>query len=176
MKKILIALMMLLPIMVFAQEFAVKTNAAYWATTTLNAGLEIGISPKMTLDLIGSYNPFQFRKNRKIRHWLVQPELRLWTCQRFAGHFFGLHTHYGQYNAAWQKFRYQGWLVGGGMSYGYQWLIGKRWNLEAELGVGYAYLEYDKYLRRKCGKFLERGHTNYIGPTKLSISFMYFFR
>lgn len=176
MKKILIPLMLLFSMAAFAQDFAIKSNLAYWATTTLNAGVEIGLAPKMTLDLIGTYNPFQFDDNKKIRHWLVQPEWRLWTCQRFSGHFFGIHGHYGEYNGGWEKYRYQGWLVGGGVSYGYQWIIGKRWNLEAELGVGYAYMEYDRYLRQKCEKFIDRGHTNYVGPTKLSISFMYFFR
>ncbi|WP_255366263.1 MULTISPECIES: DUF3575 domain-containing protein [Butyricimonas] len=47
---------------------------------------------------------------------------------------------------------------------------------ETELGIGYAYLDFDKYLRNKCGKFISPGHKNYFGPTKLSISFMYFLR
>lgn len=176
MKTLFIWVLLILPAFSFAQEIAVKTNAAYWATTTLNAGLEVGIAPKMTLDLTGTYNPFQFRHNKKIRHWAVQPEWRYWTCDRFAGHFFGVHGHYGQYNGGLKKYRYQGWLVGGGVSYGYQWIIGKRWNLETEIGIGYAYLKYDKYLRTKCGKFIEKDHRNYVGPTKLSISFMYFLR
>lgn len=176
MKTFLILILLLTPVFAFTQEIAVKSNVAYWATTTLNAGVEMGIAPKMSIDLTGTYNPFTFRDNKKIRHWMVQPELRYWTCQRFAGHFFGVHGHYGQYNGGLKTYRYQGWLAGAGVSYGYQWIIGKRWNLEAEIGVGYAYLKYDKYLRQKCEKFIEKDHRNYIGPTKLSISFMYFFR
>lgn len=175
-KVFFISVMLLLSTLTFAQKFAVKTNAAYWATATLNLGAEIAVAPKMTLDLTGNYNPFRFSDNRKIMHWAVQPELRYWTCQRFSGHFFGLHAHYGMYNGGIKKYRYDGWLVGGGLSYGYQWIIGKRWNLEAEVGVGYAYLDYDKYLRDKCGKCMGPGHKNYVGPTKLSISFMYFLR
>ena len=53
---------------------------------------------------------------------------------------------------------------------------GKHWNLETELGIGYAYLKYDKYLRNRCGRFIDTGHRNYWGPTKLSISFMYLFK
>lgn len=176
MKTFLILILLLTPVFAFTQEIAVKSNVAYWATTTLNAGLEMGIAPKMSIDLIGTYNPFTFRDNKKIRHWMVQPELRYWTCQRFAGHFFGVHGHYGQYNGGLKTYRYQGWLAGAGVSYGYQWMIGKRWNLETEIGVGYAYLKYDKYLRQKCEKFIEKDHCNYFGPTKLSISFMYFLR
>ena len=134
----------------FAQKYAVKTNLAYWATTTLNIGGEIALAPRMTLDMTANYNPFHFRGNKKIMHWAVQPEWRYWT--------------------------YDGWGVGGGFSYGYQWIIGKHWNLETELGIGYAYLKYDKYLRNRCGRFIDTGHRNYWGPTKLSISFMYLFK
>ena len=35
----------------FAQKYAVKTNLAYWATTTLNIGGEIALAPRMTLDM-----------------------------------------------------------------------------------------------------------------------------
>lgn len=176
MKRILIPLVLLFTTTVYAQRIAVKTNAAYWATATLNLGAEVAIAPKMTIDLTGNYNPFRFHDNKKIMHWAIQPEWRYWTCERFAGHFFGVHAHGGKYNGGIKKYRYDGWFAGGGVSYGYQWIIGKRWNLETELGLGYAYLKYDKYLRNKCGKFIEEDHRNYVGPTKLSVSFMYFFR
>ncbi|MCD8176163.1 MAG: DUF3575 domain-containing protein [Tannerellaceae bacterium] len=48
--------------------------------------------------MTGGYNPFSFSDNKKLRHWLVQPELRLWTCEKFLGSFFGFHAHYGYYN------------------------------------------------------------------------------
>ena len=35
-------------------------------------------------------------KAKKFSHWLVQPELRYWTCDVFNGWFFGLHAHGGQ--------------------------------------------------------------------------------
>lgn len=159
----------------FAQKYAVKTNIAYWVTTTLNLGGEMALASRMTLDLAANYNPFHFRENKKIMHWAVQPEWRYWTCRRFMGHFIGVHVHGGKYNGGLKKYRYDGWFVGGGFSYGYQWIIGKHWNLEAELGIGYAYLDYDKYLRNKCGRFIDTGHRNYWGPTKWSISFIYLF-
>ena len=39
--------------------------------------------------------------------------------------------------------RYDGSLYGVGISYGYQWIISKRWSMEATIGVGYARLKYD---------------------------------
>ena len=94
----------------FAQKYAVKTNLAYWATTTLNIGGEIALAPRMTLDMTANYNPFHFRGNKKIMHWAVQPEWRYWTCRRFMGHFIGVHAHGGKYNGGLKKYRYDGWV------------------------------------------------------------------
>lgn len=176
MKKMLVLLLLLYSAMAFAQKVAIKTNTAYWASTTLNIGTEFALTPRMTLDLTANYNPFVFRDNKKIMHWAVQPEWRYWTCRRFMGHFVGVHAHYGRYNAGLKTYRYAGWFAGGGVSYGYQWILGKHWNLETELGVGYAYLDFDKYIRNQCGRFVDTGHHNYWGPTKLSISLMYLFK
>lgn len=176
MKSIFISIFLFLSAVAFAQEVALKTNIAYWATATPNLGIEIGISPKMSLNLTGNYNPFKFKADKKIAHWLIQPEWRFWTCERFQGHFFGIHGHYARYNGGIKKYRYDGWMTGGGISYGYQWIIGRRWNLETEIGVGYVYLDYDKYVRSKCGKFISSRQRHYVGPTKLSISFMYFLK
>lgn len=181
MRKILLSIILsnlLLPV-VYGQVVAVKSNLLYDATTTINLGLEIGLSSKWTLDLSGNYNPWQFSDNKKLKHWLVQPELRYWTCEKFYGHFLGLHGHYAKYNAGGiellglKNYRYEGKLYGGGISYGYHWLLGKRWGLEASIGVGYARLEYDKYRCEKCGDKLGDYKTNYFGPTKASVSLIY---
>ncbi len=174
MKNKLTCILLLFSSVAFAQKVAVTTNAAYWATATLNLGAEVAIAPRMTIDLIGTYNPFTFSDNKKIMHWGIQPEWRYWTCQKFYGHFVGVHAHYARYNSGLETYRYDGWLVGGGVSYGYQWVLGRRWNLEVELGVGYAYMNYDKYYRTACGKFVGSDQRNYFGPTKVSISFLYF--
>ena len=59
-----------------AQEVAVKTNGLYWMTTTLNAGVEVGLSRKVTLELTGAYNPWTFKDNKKLRFWLAEPEAK----------------------------------------------------------------------------------------------------
>lgn len=160
-------------------SFALKTNALYWATTTTNLGMEIGLSKKFTLDISGTYNPWEFSDNKKIKHWSVQPELRYWPCERFNGHFFGLHGHYAEYNVGGIKMldldgkRYEGNLYGGGISYGYHWILNNRWSIEATIGVGYAHLDYDKYRCEECGSKIKSDNNNYWGPTKAGISFIY---
>ena len=157
----------------------VKTNAIYWLTTTINVGAEIGLGRKTTVDLLGTYNPWSFGDNKKVKHWLIQPEFRYWTCERFNGHFWGLHAFYGEFNMGGikmlglRKYRYEGTLYGAGIAYGHQWILGKRWNLEATIGVGYARIEYDKYEYQTCGPYIKKGTKDYIGPTKVGINFIY---
>jgi len=72
-----------------------------------------------------------------------------------------------------RKYRYEGTLYGAGIAYGHQWILGKRWNLEATIGVGYARIEYDKYEYQTCGPYIKKGTKDYIGPTKVGINFIY---
>lgn len=93
---------------------------------------------------------------------------------------FGLHAHYAEYNAGGINFnadfhrnRYQGHLYGAGLSYGYQWLIGKRWNLEATVGLGYARLWDRKYPIAECGEVIRTRSRNYFGPTKIGLALIF---
>ncbi len=174
-----------------AQDVAVKTNLAYWATTTPNVGVEITLAPKWTIDLSGGYNPWTFSDNKKWKHWLVQPELRYWLCEKMGGHFVGLHLNGGQYNignidagfkllgtdfSALKDSRYEGWFVGAGVSYGYAWMLSRHFNIEAEIGVGYNYSRYDRFECATCGSRIEKDKShNYVGPTKAAINLVYVF-
>lgn len=173
-----------------AQAFAAKTNLLYDATGTINLGAEIGLSRKLTLDLSGNLNPWTYntKTNTKLKHILVQPELRYWLCESFAGHFFGVHAHWADFNVgaldlplgitqnSLAKYRYRGNLYGAGISYGYQWIFKSRWAVEAELGMGYAYMDYKKYQCENCGTLLGREKTHYIGPTKAAVSLIFFIK
>lgn len=171
------------------QDVGIKTNLLYDATLTVNAGVEIGLAPKWSLDLSGNYNSWPVN-GHKWKHWLAQPEARYWLCDRFARHFFGLHALGGQYNIGLiknnAKFlgcdfsqltdnRFQGWAVGAGIAYGYDFILGQHWNLELEIGAGYIYTEYGKYECVDCGRKVDEGVHHYIGPTKAAINLVYVF-
>ena len=53
--------------------------------------------------------------------------------------------------------------------------VTRHFNIEASIGIGYDYIKYDKFRCGECGERLKSGHTNYFGPTKLALSFMYVF-
>lgn len=177
MKKILLLIICITGWMpeVFAQNLAVKTNGLYWLTTTPNAGVEFALSNKVTLDISGAYNPWTFKDDKKMRLWLVQPEVKYWLCEKFEGHFIGLHLHSAQYFGGFSDKRYDGYLAGGGFTYGYDWILSPHWNLEAAIGIGYARLWYKESARIHCLKCYENKHKNYFGPTKAALSIIYVF-
>ena len=174
-----------------AQDVAVKTNLLSDAFMNINLGVEIGLAPKWTFDLSGEFNGWTLSHDRRWKHWAVQPEARYWFCDRFAGHFLGIHAHGGQYNIGGfdgkyhflgtdarklSDTRYQGWFVGAGVVYGYAWILGRHWNLEAEIGIGYSYTRYDRFRCTGCGKKIENDKSHhYLGPTKAAINLVYLF-
>lgn len=173
------------------QSMAIKTNLLYDALLNINAGIEIGLAPKWTVDVSGNFNAWDLSHDRRWKHWMVQPEARYWFCDRFGGHFLGIHAHGGQYNVGGLKndimlmgsdlsrlsdHRYQGWFIGAGVGYGYAWILNRHLNLEAEIGVGYAYTRFDKFQCEGCGKKVETGRSHhYVGPTKAAVSLVYLF-
>lgn len=173
------------------QEVALKSNLLYDAFATLNAGVEVKLSDRWTLDVSANYNGWTLSHDRKWKHWLLQPETRYWFCDSFAGYFVGAHVLAGQYNVGnldnnisflgsdlskLSDKRYQGWFVGLGLVYGYAWILNKHWNLEALLGFGWAYTRYDIYPCAHCGtKVAENKPHNYVGPTKAAINLVYTF-
>ncbi|MDR3251817.1 MAG: DUF3575 domain-containing protein [Tannerella sp.] len=247
----------------FAQEMALKTNLLYDATTTMNLGYEVALGKKVTLDIGINYNPWTLgykwvglegtdnrfveqRKSMMLKHWMIQPELRWWSCEKFNGHFFGIHLlggqfsigaidlpfdigrykdengdYYGTYpadmvTAAGDKVTgvqykpgsgddyykplaevlgekearnqiiyrnvdrdgvyintFDGWFIGAGVSYGYHWILSPRFSMEFSLGVGYAYIDYEKLRCVTCKQVVEKDAINYFGATKAGISVVY---
>lgn len=174
-----------------AQNVAVKTNTISDAFLSPNLGVEVGLTPRWTIDVGGQLNAWTLSHDRRWKHWVLQPEGRYWFCDRFAGHFVGVHLLGGQYNIGgfngrlhflgtdMRKLadaRYQGWFAGAGVAYGYAWILGRHWNLEAEIGIGYAYTRYDKFPCAQCGERIaaDRPH-HYVGPTKAAVNLVYLF-
>ena len=178
-----------------AQKVAVRTNSLYWMTATPNIGFEFALADRWTFEVAGGYNPWTFDKeeNMKAKHFLVTPEFRYWFCESFQGHFIGVNGNYTQFNASGihvpavfykveahegfladlQLARSEGWAAGAGLTYGYATPIGRRWNIEFTIGLGWWYTAYDKFESRPCGLFNESVSRHVFGPTDLGLSFIY---
>ena len=173
-----------------AQDAAVKTNILSDIALSPEVSAEVGLAPKWTFELTGRLNAWDVN-DHYWKHWLVMPEGRYWFCRRFSGHFVGAHILGGQYNfgnldnnikflgtdfSKLSDERHQGWMFGAGVAYGYSWILDCRWNIEAEIGLGWVHTIYDVYPCAKCGtKKLSGKHHNYFGPTKAAINLIYTF-
>lgn len=173
----------------YAQTGGVKTNLLSDIATSPNLGIEFKLAPKWTFDFSGQVNFWNIHE-RRWRHWMVQPEARWWFCEAFQGSFWALHALGGTFNignidnnikflgsdfSKLKDHRYQGWGVGAGIGYGYDWILAKHWNLEFEVGIGFIYTKYDRYPCAVCGTKDGDGHHVYYGPTKLSLAIEYIF-
>ncbi len=165
-----------------AQQLGLKTNLLYDLTASPNLGAEVALGGRWTLDLGAGFNPFTFKDNRKWKNWLVQTEGRYWLCQPFYGHFFGVNVGGGEYNisrVSWpwphikSDYRYQGWSVMSGVSYGYSFLLGRHWNLELTFGVGVMHTKYKKYDCVECGNYLRKETRTFFSPTRVGINLIY---
>ena len=190
--KILLMVLFLFPAAVLqAQNLGIKTNFFYAGyTKTPNIAGELGLGGRSTLEVGAGYNPWNYNgteeNNKKLVHLLGAVEYRYWFCEKFNGHFVGVHTLGAMYNIAQyeipllfgkgsKEFRYEGWAAGAGVSYGYQFLLSKHWNLETNIGFGYIYLSYDKYECKKCGTSIGSAKRDYMGPTKAALALIYTF-
>lgn len=180
-------LFILLPLSLtaYGQKASLKTNLLYGATTTINAAFEIGIGSNSSIEINGGWNPWEFKDNKILKHYLVQPEFRWWFCETFNGSFMGVHLLGGEYNVggislpmgifkSLKDHRYEGYYYGGGINLGHQWILSKRWSIEAILGGGYIRTHFDKYPFAKCGKKLATDDKNYFGLTKAGVSLTYY--
>ncbi len=179
-------------------RFALKTNLLYgfgialgtWdaGAITPNLSFEFGLGKRTSLEIGGSYNPWNWKgseeSNRKLVHMIIKPEFRYWLCERFDGHFFGAHLLYGRFNAGTyqvpllfdKEYRYDGHAFGAGVTYGYNWAFHKRWGVEFAIGAGVIWMTYDRYDCAWCGPDKESPtplRKWYFGPTNAAISLVF---
>lgn len=181
-------------------RFAVKTNLLHDATGSVNLGVEVGIAPKWTAQIAGSFNDWK-TGDMWLNHLLVSPEVRYWICERFSGTFLSVHAHAGTatLGSFWDFSRYfrkfpnletfmlkDATVLGLGVGIGHAFVLGRHWNLELELGLGYMYTKGDEYeLAEKADgthylpdnaiPVLEGSVFDYLGPTKAALSLVYLF-
>ena len=171
---------------------SIRNNLAYDATGTPNLGVEVAVSKRFTLGVDGSFkhwprflfwdmdtreNPMQWR------HFLVDAQLRFYPKQAFSKWFVGVGAVYMHYNVGavpmpqWlcpnlRNERYQGDFVGGTLSGGYSWWLGKHWRIEVEAGAALGYAMYDRFDCPHCGSML--GHENRFAVLpKIGLNFAY---
>lgn len=162
-----------------AQQLAVKTNALSLAALTPSVGLEgvIGERTSIGLSFIGHYMPY----GMKSKLLVCQPELRYWFGGRpLVREFVGVTVAAAAYNTTIRQYVHDGYALVAGITGGYAFNLGKRWNLELSAGVGVAgfarqrYGVHDNYLHygtTDAERFNSWGYR--IIPVNLGITFSY---
>ncbi len=165
-----------------AGEFNLKTNLLQDAVGTMSLGAEYRFSGKFSVDIMGAWNPWTFSDHMMYRQWSISPQLRWWPKEK--GHFLGLSIIGGEFNynkvtlpfnsaPSLRDYRYEGWMAGAGIAYGYRYDVSRRFALEATVGVGLAHVDYDKYLCDRCGEEVASGNKLYFGPMRTGLNIIY---
>lgn len=160
---------------------SIKTNVLELATLVANVGFEFRITPRVSLDIMGHYSPYDLGSaHRKIRVFATQPEVRYWWGESLVkGHFVGIHVPVAGFNVQLNdSYRYQDpnhALWGVGVSYGYALPINENnhWGLEFTVGFGYMDIKYDTYEGVTNGKYIGTQTRHYLGLTRLGVNLSY---
>ena len=158
----------------YAQRVAVKSNALYWAALTPNLGTEFRVSRHFTFNLEVAGNPFKLSDKLKTQFVGATPEVRYWFEGRpHASHFMGVMGLAAAHNLTLDDMNHKGSMVGAGLTYGYSFVLAKRWSLETTVGVGVLKMKEKKY---KTGEALPLDINSdklMIAPLKLGVTFVY---
>lgn len=164
----------------------IKTNLLYGGLAlSPNLSGEVGLGRRTSVEAMGSWNPWRrkgtLQSNRKLAHIVVKPEFRYWTCERFDGHYFGVHAFFWRYNVGSydipllfeKEYRYDGRALGAGISYGYFWPWNNRWGMEFNAGAGVAFMKYDRFDCQRCQGSSGNFRKTYFGPTSAGIKIVF---
>ena len=165
------------PHRVAAQFFSAKVNALAALTATVNVGVDAAVADKWTLDLSAYWNPVN-SDSFSCRLYAAQIGTKRWLYEAFVGHFIGSQLTYGNYLYGGSRRYYKGGMAGLGFSYGYAWLLSKRWNVTAEIGIGVFYMKdtrRDRIPPEYESIFIHHYKRWVVGPSRAEISFNYLF-
>lgn len=156
---------------------AVETNLLYDGAVIPNLGAEAGIGRGFTVG--GNYQNIWLRNGARTRwyrfegfeagiNYYINKEKR-----PFQGHHIGI---YGllvtwDFTIKGRGYLAERWAYGGGISYGYALPVGRRFNLDFEIGVGYLGGNMHEYIPEDgCRVWQSYEPFRWIGPTKAGIT------
>ena len=160
-----------------AQFFAVRADALAALAGTLHLGAEASVADKWTLETSVYWNPIR-TSGLSMNFGAVQIGPRYWFYESFVGHFIAAQLSWVSYDLGRRTRRYDGNACGIGLSYGYAWMLSKRWNIAVEAGVG---LFHTRDTRRDPTvsdwevEYIYHTRRWTLLPSRLEVSFSYLF-
>jgi hypothetical protein len=173
-----------------ADAQSLKINLPITLAGTPNLGAEFTLSQQFTVNGDVFWTPYMFKKHEEVfRVLMASADLRYYikpkyyyTNDTFDGFYVGPYLMGGNFNVGFYRgedtdsYRYKGWGVSGGVSLGYKFYVSKRFRLDVNLGLGYAHLQYNKYMLG--GEWADyplsyKDTRAWIGPTKFGVHLVY---
>lgn len=167
-----------------------KTNMLYDIVAIPNLGVEFYLGKNWSITGSGMYG--WWSKDSRHRYWRIyggEIGVRRWFGwaseeKPLTGHHLGLYAGVFTYDFEWGGRGVMGGIPGGtlldrcqymaGVEYGYSLPIGRRFNIDFTIGLGYIggkYLKYKPYEKTYLWQSTHR--LNWFGPTKAEISLVW---
>ena len=161
-----------------AQVLGIGSSGTQWLTLTPNVDVSFPVSSKLSVHLPLSYNPWVFAENSRFQQLTFKPGVRFWFRECYS-HFFAstyaVATRYHVGGFFKKKNRLDGTGFGVGAGAGYAYPLNKHFNIEAELGVGLIYADYDKCRWQKDSRLVSSEKGIRFIPTRFDISVVYLY-
>lgn len=119
-----------------AQRIAMSTDALQWALISPNLGLEVAVSQHHALAFSASTCPVKISDRLSVTHLSVSPQYKYWFRMPFYGHYAGADLMYSSYEIGGSAYAGSGNLLALRGTYGYSLILGRRWNLIPNAGLG----------------------------------------
>ena len=155
----------------------IKSNLVYDLLLMPSLEVEYRINDRWSAAVEG--NMAWWHRNGKHKYYqlaTIVPEVRYWFRPQGPrrGHYVGLFGGGGWYDLenGGRGYKGEGGMVG--VSYGYQFPVGRYFAFEAGVGVGFMTTKYEEYLPLE-GHYVyqQTSRTNYFGPLKLKFAWVW---
>ncbi len=151
-----------------AQYTAVRVNTLALATGTINAGVDVTVSEKWSVDVAGAWSPLLDHSTA------ITAGVKRWRFEPNVGWFWGVHSAYSNF----QFDEKVGFALGAGSSVGYSWILSRRWNFSVEGGLGLFFI-HDRWLVTDTSSLedivIRHRKRVMLLPSKVEVSFSYLF-
>lgn len=160
-----------------AQRVAISTDVIDWATASINAGVELRVSSRITVGFDIVCNPFPkmpFFSDLRLTNTRIEPNINYWFNRPMAKHSVGAKMIMGNFRVDYNHYCYDGDLIGATVFYGYTLVLSKHWNLGFNAGIGIGRFRGFKYKEGR-NRALRPNYSKTLPLPEADVKFSYIF-
>ncbi|MCR5334314.1 MAG: DUF3575 domain-containing protein [Bacteroidaceae bacterium] len=157
-----------------AQKLALRNNALLDIACVPNLSLDVALGRKTSISIEGFASWTLY--GHKFKTYGVIPEFRYWFAGRTFTHWFvGVDMILAAYKVQFRSTLYDGECYGGGITFGYDFNLGRHWSLDLHAGVAPVYYNHRRSFQDDVldspTEYKEHGIA--ILPLQVGVSFVY---